>query len=199
MPIVIAILLGLSALLIVIYPLLGLDSAAATGDAGSDALADVAERERSAKMALRDVDFDYRLGNLEENDYEALRTRYEGRALAALRTRYEREQALDRLIDEQLAAMQNKKIGKNGNLAAASAKSARASVGVPPAKPARPANNGHRADAGQSGNTSAEQNADSGKNGNQISPLPMGEGSGVRSNGQRRPAGQTRSRRRRGA
>jgi len=115
MPIVIAFLLGFSALLIVIYPLLGLDSAATTGDAETDALADVAERERSAKMALRDVDFDYRLGNLEEHDYDALRTRYEGRALAALRTRYEREQALDRLIDEQLAAMQNKKIGKNGN------------------------------------------------------------------------------------
>lgn len=117
MPIIIAILLGLSALLIVIYPLLGLDAGAATSAADSDALADVAERERSAKMALRDVDFDYRLGNLEENDYSALRSRYERRALAALRTRYEREQALDRLIDEQLAALQEKKIGRNGSSA----------------------------------------------------------------------------------
>lgn len=117
MPIVIAILLGVSALLIVIYPLLGLDSTSRNGDAGADALADVVERERSAKMALRDVDFDYRLGNLEENDYDALRSRYERRALAALRTRYEREQALDHLIDEQLAAMQDKKSGKNGNSA----------------------------------------------------------------------------------
>ena len=118
MPIIIAILLGLSALLIVVYPLLGLDADAATSAADSDALADVAERERSAKMALRDVDFDYRLGNLEENDYSALRSRYERRALAALRTRYEREQALDRLIDEQLAALQEKKIGRNGSFAA---------------------------------------------------------------------------------
>lgn len=121
MPIIIAILLGLSALLVVIYPLLGLDRAAVASAAGSDALADVAERERSAKMALRDVDFDYRLGNLEEGDYHALRDRYEQRALAALRTRYEREQTLDRLIDEQLAALREKKVatkpssGKNGN------------------------------------------------------------------------------------
>lgn len=123
MPIIIAILLGLSALLIVIYPLLGLDRAAAASTAGTDALADVAERERSAKMALRDVDFDHRLGNLEEGDYHDLRDRYEQRALAALRTRYEREQALDRLIDEQLAALRDKKVatkspsGKNGNRA----------------------------------------------------------------------------------
>ena len=118
MPIIIAILLGLSALLIVVYPLLGLDADGARSAVGSDALADVAERERSAKMALRDVDFDYRLGNLEENDYTALRSRYERRALAALRTRYEREQALDRLIDEQLAALQEKKIGRNSSSAA---------------------------------------------------------------------------------
>lgn len=115
MPILIAILLGLSALLIVIFPLLGLDSPAAKSAASEGALTDVAERERSAKLALRDVDFDYRLGNLDENDYDALRSRYEDRALAALRTRYEREQALDRLIDEQVAALQNKRGGKNGN------------------------------------------------------------------------------------
>ncbi|MGH2517674.1 MAG: hypothetical protein ACRDHP_18655, partial [Ktedonobacterales bacterium] len=111
MPILIAVLLGFSALLIVIYPLLGLDTAATQSAAGEDALTDVTERERSAKLALRDVDFDYRLGNLEENDYDALRSRYEGRAMAALRTRYEREQALDHLIDEQLAALRGKKSG----------------------------------------------------------------------------------------
>lgn len=133
MPIIIAILLGLSALLIVAYPLLGLDTAHAASAAGEDALSDVVERERSAKMALRDVDFDYRLGNLEENDYDALRSRYERRALAALRTRYEREQVLDRLIDEQLAAMQDKKSGKNGNRVGTPR---RTSVGAQQAAPA---------------------------------------------------------------
>jgi hypothetical protein len=104
MPLVIAALLGLSALMIVLYPLLGLDRQT---DAGEEPASEVAEREQSAKLALRDVDFDYRLGNLDPHDYEALRTRYERRALAAIKTRYEREQALDALIDEQLAALRS--------------------------------------------------------------------------------------------
>jgi hypothetical protein len=107
MPLLIAALLGLSGLLIVLYPLLGLDRASAAG-APRDAR-DEAEHERLAKQALRDVDFDYRLGNLEEGDYQELRQRYEERALLALRARYERERALDAAIDEQLAALRRKK------------------------------------------------------------------------------------------
>ena len=107
MPLLIAALLGLSGLLIVLYPLLGLDRAPASG--APRAPADEAERERLAKQALRDVDFDYRLGNLEEGDYQDLRQRYEERALLALRERYERERALDAAIDEQLATLRQKK------------------------------------------------------------------------------------------
>ncbi|HZC78736.1 MAG TPA: hypothetical protein VE258_13380 [Ktedonobacterales bacterium] len=107
MPLLIAALLGLSGLLIVLYPLLGLDRAPAAG-APRDAR-DEAERERLAKQALRDVDFDYRLGNLDEGDYQELRQRYEERALLALRARYERERTLDAAIDEQLAALRRKK------------------------------------------------------------------------------------------
>ncbi len=107
MPLLIAALLGLSGLLIVLYPLLGLDRAPAAG-APRDAR-DVAEHERLATQALRDVDFDYRLGNLEEGDSQELRQRYEERALLALRARYERERALDAAIDEQLAALRRKK------------------------------------------------------------------------------------------
>src|SRR5215471_14516889 len=107
LPLVIAALLGLSGILVVTYPLLGLEQVRA--DASAEPVSEVADRERTAKRALRDVDFDYRLGNLDEQDYLALRDRYERRALAALKTRYEREQALDALIDEQLAALRGSK------------------------------------------------------------------------------------------
>lgn len=110
MPLIIAALLGLSAMFIVLYPLLGLETQPET-TARTSETDEAAEHERLAKRALRDVDFDYRLGNLGEGDYEALRERYERRALAAMRTRYEREQALDTLIDQQLAALREKRRG----------------------------------------------------------------------------------------
>jgi hypothetical protein len=103
MPLTIAALLGLSAALIVLYPLLGLRGQ--TDDVADGAVADVAERERAAKGALREVEFDHRLGNLENDDYVALRDRYESQALAALRSRYGRERELDALIDRQLEAL----------------------------------------------------------------------------------------------
>lgn len=104
MPLLIAVLLGLSGLLVVIYPLLGLDRESA--DVGvRGPLGDVAEPERSARDALREVEFDRRLGNLDDEDYQALRARYEERALIALKTRYQREQELDALIERQLDAL----------------------------------------------------------------------------------------------
>jgi len=104
MGLIVAALLGLSGLLVVIYPLLGLDAAARLRRAERelDALND---GERAAKDALRDVEFDYRLGNLDERDYRDLRDHYERRALAALKSRYERERELDTVIDAQLAAL----------------------------------------------------------------------------------------------
>lgn len=104
MPLLIAALLGLSAALIVLFPLLGLDHAAAEM-ATPARLSDAAERERLARQALREVEFDYTLGNLETGDYEELRDRYESRALAALKTRYKREQELDALIEQRLDAL----------------------------------------------------------------------------------------------
>ena len=104
MPLLIAVLLGLSGLLVVIYPLLGLDRES-TGAQSLGPLGEVAERERSARDALREVEFDRRLGNLDDKDYQALRTRYEERALVALKARYQREQELDALIERQLDAL----------------------------------------------------------------------------------------------
>lgn len=104
MPLLIAVLLGLSGLLVVIYPLLGLDRES-TDALNRGPLGDVAERERSARDALREVEFDRRLGNLDDEDYQALRARYEERALIALKARYQREQELDVLIERQLDAL----------------------------------------------------------------------------------------------
>lgn len=107
MPLLIAALLGISALFIVIYPLLGLERASGEGEEKGQ-LADLADRERAAKDALRDVEFDRQLGNLEEADYRALRDQYERRALVALGARYRREQELDALIEQQLAELRAK-------------------------------------------------------------------------------------------
>jgi hypothetical protein len=103
--------MGLSALLLVTYPLFGIDQSV-TGtlhlrsDQGSDAVAaDMSERESAARQALADVDFDYRLGNLDAEDYSQLRDRYEESALVALKDRYERELALDEVLGRQLAAL----------------------------------------------------------------------------------------------
>lgn len=106
MPLIIAVLLGLSALVVVCYPLLGLEAAPEVTDR-LDPLAEVVDRETQAKRALREVEFDHRLGNLENADYESLRERYEQRALEALRERYDREQELDARIDRELATLRS--------------------------------------------------------------------------------------------
>lgn len=103
MPLLIATLLGLAALFVVITPLLGLEGA--DGSTAEIAPPEIGEQEQSAKRALRDVDFDHRLGNLDEADYVALRDRYEDRALEAMKTRYDVERALDASIERQLAAL----------------------------------------------------------------------------------------------
>lgn len=107
MPLLIAVLLGLSGLIIVMYPLLGLEHESADAQTRRP-LGEVAERERSARDALREVEFDRRLGNLDDEDYQALRARYEERALVALKARYQREQELDALIEQQLDALRRR-------------------------------------------------------------------------------------------
>ncbi|MDE3229761.1 MAG: hypothetical protein KGO05_07750, partial [Chloroflexota bacterium] len=104
MPLLIAELLALSAAIIVLYPLLGLGREAAP-EAAPGRLAAAAERERQARQALREVEFDYTLGNLAGDDYQELRGRYEERALTALKARYLREQELDAQIERRLDAL----------------------------------------------------------------------------------------------
>ncbi len=103
MPLVIAVLLGLSALVVVVVPLFAPGHAAAEPD-GVPASA-LADREHAARAALHDVEFDYQLGNLAEDDYQSLRERYTRRALAALKGRYDRERAVDEAIETQVRAL----------------------------------------------------------------------------------------------
>jgi hypothetical protein len=67
-----------------------------------DITAQQADREESARAALQEVEFDFQLGNLGEDDYRSLRERYMRRALSALKSRHDRERALDDAIEEQV-------------------------------------------------------------------------------------------------
>jgi hypothetical protein len=128
MPLFIAVLLGLSGLAVVLYPLLGLEREASEATVVGP-LTEVAERERSARDALREVEFDHRLGNLDDSDYQALRDRYERRALAALKSRYQREQELDTLIEQQLDTLRAQPSAADDDAAEPSA-----SAQTPPAR-----------------------------------------------------------------
>jgi hypothetical protein len=111
MAILIAIALGLLALMFVLYPLLRRAPEAVSATAANitnvEETAQPLERELAARSALQEVELDFQLGNIEEPDYRALRERYMKRALIALKARYEREQELDELIEEQLRTMKN--------------------------------------------------------------------------------------------
>ncbi len=107
MPLVVAAVLGLAGLAFVIVPLLGFDRA--PDDAAWPVpAAELADGERLARTALREVEFDHSLGNLDDTDYSALRERYERRALAALKQRYHREQELDARIERELADLRSR-------------------------------------------------------------------------------------------
>ena len=125
LPLLIAIVLGVSALAFVLYPfyrrvpagseqeqaaaLFPLMGAAelSNGHSGEQAGQGVlmSESEQAARSALHEIELDYQLGNIAENDYRTLRERYLRRALVALKTRYDREQTLDDAIEAQLQKM----------------------------------------------------------------------------------------------
>ena len=114
MAILLAIALGLLALIFVLFPLFRRKSAH-TGSVSTLANTEEqpengpVEREQAARSALHEVELDFQLGNIEELDYRDLRERYMKRALVALKARYEREQELDELIEEQLRLMKEQK------------------------------------------------------------------------------------------
>jgi hypothetical protein len=99
-PLTVATLLGLVALAYVLYPLYR--RSAAQAETAAPRLSD---REQNARQALQEVEFDFQLGNLDENEYRSLRTRYMGRALVEMKNRQQREQEIDAEIEEQLRTL----------------------------------------------------------------------------------------------
>jgi hypothetical protein len=104
MAIVVAIILGVLALAFVLYPLYRRDPDTPQPTTEQDKPVNIerGEKEQSARAALQEVELDYQLGNISDNDYQSLREHYMQRALQALKERYEREQELDQEIEEQL-------------------------------------------------------------------------------------------------
>jgi hypothetical protein len=103
LPIIVALLLGGFSLAYVLYPIYR----RAPFEIKQATRLDISvnsqnDREQMARSALQEVELDYQLGNLGENDYRSMRTRYLRRAALALKSRHEREQELDALIEEKL-------------------------------------------------------------------------------------------------
>ena len=123
LPLLVAVILGASALAFVLYPLYRqsyaktqaaharetpFQNGASQSSSQSIALSSTvnsSEREQTAKAALQEIELDYQLGNLDEADYRSLKERYMRRAILAMKSRQNHEQELDELIEAQLRRM----------------------------------------------------------------------------------------------
>ena len=100
--VVVALMLGIAGLSFVLYPLyipmlVKTAPVSPTQEQTTASATTISEREQAAKSALQEVELDYQLGNISDEDYNILRERYVRRALRALKSRYEQ--------DKQLAAV----------------------------------------------------------------------------------------------
>jgi hypothetical protein len=108
-----AIILGLIALLYVLYPLLRhlqmneQNAMMISASHESDVISSPDENEQSARIAIKDIELDYHLGNIEKHDYLVLREKHMQRALVALKLRSEHEQKIDQEIEEQVRRMRD--------------------------------------------------------------------------------------------
>jgi len=110
LPVLVAVLLGVLALALVLYPLYRHAPPEVAQQRASAAAATIrAEAEQSARAALKEVELDYQLGNLAGPDYRALRERYTRRAFAAMKSRQQNEDAIDTLIEERLRLLKEER------------------------------------------------------------------------------------------
>src|SRR5262249_50788094 len=72
--------IGLPALLIVLWPLLGARSRSTQASPRFDDRLELEEAKAAIYQALAELDFDHETGSLSDDDYRSLRGRYEGRA-----------------------------------------------------------------------------------------------------------------------
>lgn len=99
MIILIAILLGIIGLSFVLYPLyrpvfVKVPSRRTANEQTSLSVNAIGEREQAARSALQEVELDYQLGNISDEDYNTLRERYVRRVLRALKLRHEQDKKL---------------------------------------------------------------------------------------------------------
>lgn len=73
-------------------------------DRDRDELTDAEARRRVALLALRDVEYDFHTGKLDENDYRALRSELSAEALAALQALEDESTGARRAVDAELEA-----------------------------------------------------------------------------------------------
>ena len=96
--IVVAVMLGIAGLSFVLYPLyrplLKVAPMSSTQGQTTSSATTISEREQAARSALQEVELDYQLGNISDEDYNILRERYVRRALRALKSRYEQDKQL---------------------------------------------------------------------------------------------------------
>lgn len=110
LPVLVAVLLGILALALVLYPLYRHAPLEVVQQKASASLATTqAETEQAARAALKEVELDYQLGNLAEPDYRTLRERYTRRAFAAMKSRQQNETALDALIEARLRQLREER------------------------------------------------------------------------------------------
>src|ERR1700681_2521737 len=103
LPLLVAILLAVLTLALVLYPLYRHSPVEIVQQRVSAGIATAqAEVEQTARIALKEVELDYQLGNLAEPDYRRLRERYTRRAFTAMKSRQQSEEAIDALIEERL-------------------------------------------------------------------------------------------------
>jgi len=81
--------IALPALALVLWPLVRRRAGAAAapaGEAGSDRRLELTEERNTIYRALKELAFDHETGLIEDDDYQELRARYEGRAAEVLRS-----------------------------------------------------------------------------------------------------------------
>lgn len=130
-PLLVALLLGVSALAFVLYPLYNnrgyvkakssrtpeIPSPSSVWHAGdqsidSSSMVNFSDREQTARAALQEIELDYQLGNLGKADYDSLKERYMRRAILAMKSRQSREQELDALIEAELCRLKEGKVAE---------------------------------------------------------------------------------------
>lgn len=102
-------LIAVPALALILWPLFARKTAAPDRVARqreADCAGELNEEKRALYRALREIEFDYRAGHLAEDDYQALRSRYEGRAAQVLKEldQLEASRSVERRREPQVTA-----------------------------------------------------------------------------------------------